>query len=440
MNTRATLVAVAAATVACVSPAYADPLDCEVVATRGDTDPEGNEITNRFRPQVAINSGGDVLFTARPRVAPPGASRDRLYLYGGDGTNEVIAKSGEAAPAGLEFKTNKTFFDPSINDDGDLAFWARLAGGEFGVFGRTSGGALEKALSTGDASPCGGGAEVDEIEQAAPINSSAVVAFLQENDFGDREVNTYDLSTDTAGCALEEGDTVAGREVCTILAVGLGDSGTIVVHAKTDTSCAVPADPKESILSLAGGGSIVAQSGDATPIGVTTFDGFFGTPRVTPTDTIAFIGEFSGTADGDGAFTFSPLTKAIAEGDTVPDLGGTIAAFGDMHIADDGTVFVNTKLKGSKGKVGISTATDLLLDRLDVPPDPPFAAGASYRKISDTNDVAASGTVLAVRVTVKDTSKPKKKETILRCGSITPPPPYGSASRAFLVPARSLLH
>lgn len=82
MKIRVSSFVAAAAAAAFALPAFAAPLPCEVVATRGDSDPEGNELTNRFRAQVAINSDGDVLFTARPLVPPPGKSRDRLYLYG----------------------------------------------------------------------------------------------------------------------------------------------------------------------------------------------------------------------------------------------------------------------------------------------------------------------------------------------------------------------
>ena len=139
------------ALVALASSASALTFTCEGVARKGGMDPAGAVFTGKFGDQrrggPAINAAGDVTFFAAPR----GAGR-RLYLYPAVGAPSILAEESAAARGGGTFKR---FQWPSINDAGDVGFFAELGFGE-GVFIKPAAGSLFQVARTGNPAPGGG--------------------------------------------------------------------------------------------------------------------------------------------------------------------------------------------------------------------------------------------------------------------------------------------
>lgn len=378
---------------------------CEVVAKRDDLDPDGAPLTNRMRDSVAVNDDGDVVFVARPA-----GGRDRLYDYPNGGASTVLAEAGAAAPGGLEFKTGRVFDEIGTNNFQDLLVRGRLTGGAEGVFGRAGAGALKKFAATGDASPCGDVFD-DFPAVASRLSGGGFGGFVGRASDGTTGVVEVDLILNTLTCLMEEGDTIDGRLVCEFLDVGYSNANFNVAARATTVpaagDCAVDG-PVATILTPT---DVVALEGDPSPVVGADFSGFDGEPSVLGTE-VSFRGTLT---DGrDAVFRHpsgGPTTISTAENDPAPDVGGAFRRLENHWLTNSGVV-VNSLVKGGSTKTGVFTETEAAVTKSDAPPFGEKYRGLAKRGRSSTS---VDGSVVALQVGIKDTVKPKNKHAILRC-------------------------
>ena len=424
MKLRIAAVATALLVARLATPAGAQ-LACSTVARSGQLDPDGVSYRNRFRDEVAMNAGGDAVFIARARGA-----RDKLYFYPGAGAGEVVARADGPAPGGGAFRSQRTFFFPSVNDGGDVAFLGHLVSGQ-GVFVR-AGGLLEAGAVRSLPSP--GGGVFDSFSMVGDIDATSRVPFVARVFGGPGGVFLYAAATDAlSGLVLDGTPTLEGRMICVTHAVDLGQSGFATIRAASKINCA---DPDESarhgIFLVTGLGiSTVVLAGDAAPGIGSSFVKFFDTPRINASNDIAFRATTSGTTKTDGIFLWSYATASISTAvrttDAAPSVGGSFAANQSFNLSDAGDVILNARIKRSTARFGIFAlgAVDVpVLVETDAPPTDAFAPGAIFTRFSKTSASSADGNRIALRVRVLDLAPPPTKEAVIRCA--------GSPSGAFV--------
>jgi len=386
---------------------------CSTIATRGTPDPMAGAFKSKFE-EPRINAAGDVVFVSKPQGPPK-----RLYLYPGAGTPSVVATAGDVAPGGSEFSK---FTDTSINDAGDLAFRGDLVIGE-GVFVKPSAGSLAAAVRTTNAAP--GGGFFDVFPMVSDIAASGDVAFLAIVEGGANGAYLYDAGTMTTSRIAVVGDSSGdGRQFCDFSSVDLGDSGNAVLHATTQIDCNDTLEtPRDGIYEQSGGGFVsVAQFGDATPLGGTTFASFLGIPEINASDLVGFRARTAGTLNVTGLFNFDQsgptTTLLVATGDALPGTTGFLKTIAFSHLTDGGRQAFRGRIRSGTSRFGIwivgGTPDVVALNTSPVPTDL-FGAGAAYRTIEEDFGVDRSGTKVKFSAKVHDTVVPKSKIGLFRC-------------------------
>ena len=424
MKLRIAAVATALLVARLATPAGAQ-LACSTVARAGQLDPDGVSYRNRFRDEVAMNAGGDAVFIARARGA-----RDKLYFYPGAGAGEVVARADGPAPGGGAFRSQRTFFFPSVNDGGDVAFLGHLVSGQ-GVFVR-AGGVLEAGAVRSLPSP--GGGVFDSFSMVGDIDATSRVPFVARVFGGPGGVFLYASATDAlSGLVLDGTPTLEGRMIC-------------VTHAVDSRPERLRDDPRRVQDQLRGSRRVGAARhlpghgarhldrgpGRRRRPGIgSSFVKFFDTPRINASNDIAFRATTSGTTKTDGIFLWSYATASISTvvrtTDAAPSVGGSFAANQSFNLSDAGDVILNARIKRSTARFGIFElgAVDVpALVETDAPPTDAFAPGAIFTRFSKTSASSADGSRIALRVRVLDLAPPPTKEAVIRCA--------GSPSGAFV--------
>ena len=380
---------------------------CGTVVKSGDASPNGPfPFGPRIRPDLAINDAGDALVVARPL-----ASRDTLYLFPAGAAPEAIATGDGPAPGGLTFKSSKAFAELSINNAGDIAFRGRTTDRKRTLFFRPAGGSLRKLVSRGENSP--GGGRFREFTEITRLTEAGQIAFLAEVRNGPSGAFVYDTNDDSLTPVALDGDTLSGRELCTVRHVGLGDLGTIVVIADTRVDCAAGSKTFATVLTS---NTVVALEGDASPAAGTVYREFRGEPKIDEAGNIAFLAELSGPKDREALVIWSPPGASVVdvtELDPTPEIEGIFGSFHDFHLTSAGA-FVNAKLKGTgkTTKAGVlSAATAAILDS-SPPPADAFGPTAKYKSFPRRHAMSRDGH-LAILARVKDEGD--KSRAVIRC-------------------------
>lgn len=408
------VIALAAALVAWMPRPAAAQFTCSTVARSGQNDPGGFTFVKRFT-DLDINQGGDVVFLARASGVQP-----RLYLYPGVGAPSVVVTAGDVAPNALLYQkfAKAGLRALSINDAGDIAFWAKLGGGE-GVFVRESGGSIEIAAASTNVSP--GGGTFATFPSVSRLDSSPVAAFVATVQGGPDGIFQYDAGTNTLTAVVLEGDpTGTGREFCSFQAVGLG-GGAVAFQALTQVDCTSLVEVPVSGLFLDEAGLItpIAAVGDASPIAGATYSGFLRRPDVNASHQVAYQAQVTGTLNVRANFHFDPpatQTKIAAGGDTAPS-GGSLTRQAPQVLTDAGDTYQLWGTKLTTAKQGIflydaSPASAVL--STDAPPTDQFAPGSSYKKLLEPR-APRDGSRLAFIGKVRDPVPPPSKVAVLRC-------------------------
>lgn len=380
---------------------------CDTVVKSGDPAPDSPlPFSPRIRPDVAINDAGDTLLVARPL-----ASRDTLYLFPAGGAAEAIATGDGPAPGGLTFKSSKAFAELSINNAGDIAFRGRTTDRKRTLFFRAAGGSLRKLVSTGENSPAGG--RFREFTQITRLTEAGQIAFMAEVRSGPSGAFVYDTTDDSLTAVALTGDTMAGRELCAVRHVGLGDLGTVVVVADTRVDCAAGNKTFSTILTE---NTLVALEGDASPAAGTVYQGFGREPKVDEAGNIAFMAELSGPKDREAIVIWSPSGSSVvdvAELDPTPEIQGVFKSFHNFHLTSAGA-FVNAKLGGTgkTTKAGVLSATTAAILDSSPPPDDAFGPTAKYQSFPRRHAMSRDGH-LAILARVKDDGD--RSRAVIRC-------------------------
>ncbi len=404
------LVLVAAVSV----PPAAAQFTCTTVVRSGQSDPTLATFVKKFS-DLDINAGGDVLFHGRAAGVQP-----RLYLYPLAGAPSVVVTAGDAAPNALLYqKFSKAGVRAlSINDAGDLGFWAKLGGGE-GVFVRESGGSIEIAAASTGTSP--GGGTFATFPALSRVDATAVVAFAATVVGGPDGVFRYDAGTNTLSAVVLEGDpTGTGRFFCSFAAVGLG-GGAVAFQATTKLDCndlvELPLDGL--FLDETGVITVIANAGDLSPIPGASYSSFLGRPEVNASHQVAFRAELTGSLLVKGLFRFDPpatTVKIAAGGDTAPS-GGSYNKQGPQALTDGGDIYGLWGLKLTTAKQGIflhDAAPNAAVLTTDPVPNDQFGSGALYKKLQEPR-APRDGSRLAFVAKVRDSLLPPSKVGVLRC-------------------------
>lgn len=393
--------------------AYALTFTCSTIARRGTPDPMAGAFKSGY-DEPAINGSGDVIFISRPQ-----GPKKRLYLYPGAGAPSVLATVGDAAPGGSAFSN---FSDPSINDDGDLAFRGDLTVGE-AVFVRQSGGGIAPAARTSDAAPGGGFFGV--FPAVSDVNAAGDVAFVATVAGGPGGTYRFNAGSSTVTVLALVGDATGdGRQFCAFSSVDLGDSGRAVVHAITQVDCNDTGEtPRDGIYEQSGASFVsVAQTGDPTPIGGTTYRTFYGVPEVNASDVVGYRAKTDGVVNVTGLFNFAPAgpttTLLTATGDPAPGTTGFLRTIAFAHLTDGGRQAFRARLRSGTARAGIflvgGGSDVVVLDTTPVPTDL-FGPGATYRTIEEDFGIDRSGTKVTFSAKTRDSVAPRSKIGLFRC-------------------------
>jgi hypothetical protein len=257
----------------------------------GDQAPGGGTVTPTS--SFVVNDHGEIAY----RAIISGATASQ-GIFRTDGTHTfTIARDDSNVPTGGTFTT---FFDPVINDRGQVAFFSEMTGGsaDFGIF-RSEGGDLTPVFVANQIAP--GGATFQ--------------------DFGNPVINTHGQVA--AFASLANSTSRNG------LFVG---NGTDAVAIALDGQAA----PK--------GGSYRDRSGRG--------DTFVGPIRFNDLGEVAFAARLSGGTALSGLFRGNgDRTTTIALAGTIaPGTTGTFQSFDDIMLGNDGRVaFIATLAVGAGG-------------------------------------------------------------------------------------------
>lgn len=416
-----------------LSVAWASTWTCEGVTRRYLSDPSGLVFSGSFRDDVSVNSSGDVLFSARPAGA-----RDRLYLYDAAGVGEIVASGGDASPGGDTFGSSRTFSSISINDAGDVGFFARLDRSRGGVFIRTAGGALESAALAGQAAP--GGGSFGSFPEASAVDPTGRIVFIATVNGGDDGIFLYDPSSDTLTRELSVGDLAADgtSAICGLYGLALGSTNTAIAFRGSVNSTGVcglgdldailvRSQPTSApaVLALVGG-SAPGGSTFAAISGSSKFHRKRFSPAIDPSQDVTFVAELDAGRKSAALLRWDAATDTLAvlanQGTELPGSTFRMRSFQSPQVDDGSQIFarVRSKSRGSPYSVtNFGSTPGTALKQGDAPPTNAagFYPGAQYRKFGSLVALSRDGTKFVLAVKVRDTVHPRGKTGIVRCSS-----------------------
>ncbi len=387
--------------VATTGPAAALTYTCATVDRQDLFDPDMVRFSSKFE-SPDVNSSGDTVFIGRtksPRLR-------KLYLYPGAGGEQTIAAQGGAAPGGSTFEQ---FESASINDAGDIGFAANLDVGH-GVFVRPAGGPILAAALGGQAAP--GGGTFETFPDVSDVNDDGDIAFIAKLTGGATGVYFYDRSLATVSAvALTGGSTGGGRSFCSFINVTTGSTRP-AFQAVTETTCGVSNDPETTIFQYSGVYTEVATVGDPAVLPGTTIAKLFDIHSNMAND-VGYRAKINGTVAGNAVFLFTPsvaTTVLVVQGDTAPRSGGSIRTIPQLGgITDTDQVAFRGKIVKGGAKHGVflfDTTDDAAVLTFDPVPDDQWGTTASYRNIDEDTGVSASGTWVTFIAKVRDSQTP----------------------------------
>ena len=290
-----------------------------------------------------------------------------LLLYS-NGTLTKIVQEGDTSPIGAIF-TGCGFGEPSINNKGDVAFFAcsETKDGVFfgdGVYTYT-GGEIRKVVVGLDPSPIGGTFALNFVPaQAVQMNDRGDVLFRAGvilDPFVNEKLGLFLKLQDTVKVIEVDGDVMPAGGIVTPNTFGLGD-----LNSRGDVVFAVGLTGGQTdsgiFLSSADRISKIMLQGEPTPIGGNFFtlsDSSFTLPRVNANGTVAFKIPIVGGNASSAIFLASPraMVKVVAVGDQIPT-GETIRVIDTFALNDLGQVAFFAYGKKDKTKpLGVYAAT-----------------------------------------------------------------------------------
>ncbi|MEM9659118.1 MAG: choice-of-anchor tandem repeat NxxGxxAF-containing protein, partial [Planctomycetota bacterium] len=293
---------------------------------------------------------GRLVFFGRLEVTTATDAYDFGFFAAVDKSLRQIARENQPTPDGVE--SFQTVFEelagPPINGAGQIAFRARLSDGTAGVY-RGDDSAIVQIAITGAPAPGARGGILGPILGEPSLNEAGEVAFFAATSRGSGVFvgNGQDLhSVARVGDEAPEGDFVA------FSTSQMSDSGRVAYRASFGASQSGLF--LDDGLETMEGRTLIARSGEASPDG----DGVIGSLgtnhiglAVNRSGRIAFGGALTqsdasrpssiGVFVGDG----EELELVVRGGDEAPDLNGAFKEFGSLAIADSGVVAFTARLE-----------------------------------------------------------------------------------------------
>ena len=316
-----------------------------LVAREGDTAPDtgGAAFADSFSVSTLNNNGDIAFFGGLTGAGVTRFTNGGIFAQSG-GALGLVARQGDTAP-GTGGAAFSGFSQPALNDDGDTAFVGALTGtgvtssNNRGVF-TDSGGTLGLVARTGDAAPGTGGA-VFSLFNTPVLNNSGDTAFtanLAGAGVTGANSGIFAQSAGVLGLVAREGDAAPGTGGAAFSGLGnpaLNDDGdTAFVGALTGTG--VTGSNNTGIFAERGGVlGLVAREGDTAPgTGGAAF-ALFDVPGLNDDGDIAFTAILTGAGvTGSNSLWFGanggPLELIVRTGDLLevaPGDGRIVAEF-----------------------------------------------------------------------------------------------------------------
>jgi hypothetical protein len=205
------------------------------VVVNGDPSPFGGPFSLSFFPAqaVQINDNGDVLFIAAVRL---NESTQRLGLFLSTPSGFIrILFDGDRLPTG-SIVTPRTFASGDLNDRGEAAFTVGVTGGQGdrGTF-LYSNGQITRIAEEGDPTPIGGKFEILGGDSFVPprINENGTVAFLARIADGSASSAIFLASSQAMIKVAAIGDELpSGGKIKEITSFALNDLGQVAFFAE----------------------------------------------------------------------------------------------------------------------------------------------------------------------------------------------------------------
>lgn len=293
------------------------PGSVQAAAVQGTPSPAGPNYGDlgNLSPAPTLNNSGQVAFVANLAGGP---SNFGLFA-GAPGSMQAVAVSGTAAPAAAG---NYAGFAsaPVINDAGQVAFASTLTGGSssFGIFAGALGSVQAIALQ-GTAAPAGGNyGGPSNFGWRPVINDAGRVAFVSTLTGGSSPSGVFAGAPGSLQTVALEGTAAPGGGNYTIFnAPVLNGAGRIAFS----TLLAGGSSTRGIFTGTPGSLQTVALQAADTPEGVGNFDTFDQTVALNGAGQVAFTSSLSGTgvtaANDNGLYIWSAseLVKIVREGD-----------------------------------------------------------------------------------------------------------------------------
>lgn len=330
-----------------------DGLTLVEVLRKGQYAPDDNGAFSDFGAPAINEAGQEAFLGVLARTT--GGTDDNQGIFRGDGVTLVqVAREGQAAPDNDgAFATFDDF--PTLNNAGQVAFYATLRGtafenvGSTGIF-RGDGTALVQIARQSQDAPDDGG-KFDGFGRPT-VNDAGQVAFggvLTNNSEG---IFRGDDAT-LVQVARTGQAAPGGGNFTTFLAPALNDVGQVAFTGGVTT------DGTNDLGGVFRGDGAtlvqIAREGQSAPDGNGTFATGLGVPTVNDAGQVVFHGRFTGTSGGDTDDSSIlrgdglTLEQVVREGQASPDGNGVFAGFIDPALNDAGQVAFFAILTGTDG-------------------------------------------------------------------------------------------
>ncbi len=335
--------------------ANAVPFTFETVALSGDVAPgtDGATFTTRFR-QPVLNASGNTAFYAE--LADAGLANQGIWKEGA--SLDLVVRRGDAAPGAAGTTFSRFSSSPAINDSGNTAFTARIAGAtvtssdDTGIW--KEGVSIDLVVREGDVAPGTGGAtflgNFDSFGLSVALNDSGNTAFrgFLTGTTG-TNAGIFKEAGASIGLVARKGDAapdIAGATFSSFGAPGLGDSGNTAF-----VSFLSGAGANDSTIWKEAGASIdlLAREGDAAPgTAGATFASLFSPVLLNDSDNAAFAAAVGGVGvtndNNKGIWNEGTSLDLVARtGDIAPGTGGATFQNIEQFSFND---FGNTAFRG----------------------------------------------------------------------------------------------
>ncbi|MFQ5839768.1 MAG: choice-of-anchor tandem repeat NxxGxxAF-containing protein [Candidatus Methylomirabilales bacterium] len=344
--------------------AWAETYALQKIALVGDPAPGGGAFA-AFEP---IEAMGDFLLFEGSVEGDAGTVR-ALFLAGPGGLRRVVGQ-GDRLPDGgqlLEFSS------PEVNSAGAITFRAAIRGGgaPMAIF-LAEGSTLRRVVAVREGSPTGG--VLREMSDVS-LSDGGEVAFIARIEGGQTPQAILLASEGTLRPLLMAGEaTPVGGTFHELQDISMNRDGAVAFEARVYGG----RSPSGIFAAVGDQTRVVAAVGDPTPVGGTFKD--VALPTMNDHQEVIFWGSVEGSDHPSGLFRWQNgrLTKVVARGDAAPGGGSFSFITLSYRLNGDGTMSFRADLTDSKGNAGIFLASREGLRRVVGVGDPVPSGGTVH--------------------------------------------------------------